>query len=251
LIRGVIGDPLVAGVSDNKKVMRDACIASLQMIVSHGKTTTTGTAAAGGGGGGENIAIPESTLLIALLPSISEAALNPVGRLELLSWLLSQLEMSSSSNLKFEWTELLRALVVAMQDKIAATRNLAEQIFCSLMSHGFISRNDVSKSFRDLPPATLRPLQSAVDRILSTPSSGSSNETPMATTLRANPPSPAKKEKEMDMSRVQKVGSTSRSTSAAVGGTTGSGGGDDARYFPLKKTTKVRRREEAGVLTSE
>lgn len=35
------------------------------------------------------------------------------------------------------------------------------------MLHGFISRNDVIKSFRDLPPATLRPLQSAVDRISS------------------------------------------------------------------------------------
>lgn len=40
------------------------------------------------------------------------------------------------------------------------------------MTHGFISRNDVIKSFRDLPPATLRPLQTAVDRIASIQSSG-------------------------------------------------------------------------------
>jgi hypothetical protein len=33
-LRSVVGDPLVAGVSDNKKVMRDACIASLQVISS-------------------------------------------------------------------------------------------------------------------------------------------------------------------------------------------------------------------------
>lgn len=231
LIRGVIGDPLVAGVSDNKKVMRDACIASLQMIVSNGKTTTVANT--------ENAVSPESTLLIALLPSISEAALNPVGRLELLGWLLSQLEMYSSSNLKFEWAELLRALVVAMQDKIAATRSLAEQIFCSLMSHGFISRNDVSKSFRDLPPATLRPLQSAVDRILSTPSSSSGNG--LNEGVRANPPSPTKKEKDIDMSRTQKLGSTNRLKSSDPVPNSAAGG-DDTKFFPLKKTMKVRQR---------
>lgn len=56
----------------------------------------------------------DPSVLISLLPSLSEAALNPVGRLELLTWLLSQLE-TPSLVLKYDWTELLRALVVAMQ----------------------------------------------------------------------------------------------------------------------------------------
>lgn len=56
----------------------------------------------------------DPAVLVSLLPSLSEAALNPVGRLELLTWLLSQLE-SPSLSLKYEWNELLRALVVAMQ----------------------------------------------------------------------------------------------------------------------------------------
>lgn len=146
------------------------------MIVNNGKTDNTS---------------PDSALLAALLPAISEAALNPVGRLELLGWLSIQLE-APSLVLRYEWAELLKALVVAMQDKIAATRTAAEQIFCSLMSRGFISRNDVSKSFRDLPPATLRPLQSAIDRILLV--------TPVAQgggDMKA-PSSPIKKEKELE-----------------------------------------------------
>jgi hypothetical protein len=199
-------------------------------------------------GKGEN-SPPDSAILVALLPSICEAALNPVGRLELLGWLLTQLE-TLVVVLKFEWTELLKALVISMQDRIAATRTLAEQIFCSLMSHGFITRNDVGKSFRDLAPATLRPLQTAVDRILAVQTevgrTGPGEGNPQ-------PSSPIKREKEMTTSREQiqiaqpKAGAAkselrgtmkSSSTAAPVSS------GDDSRYFPLKKTTKAKRYEE-------
>jgi hypothetical protein len=200
-------------------------------------------------GKGEN-SPPDSAILVALLPSICEAALNPVGRLELLGWLLTQLE-TLVVVLKFEWTELLKALVISMQDRIAATRTLAEQIFCSLMSHGFITRNDVGKSFRDLAPATLRPLQTAVDRILAVQTevgrTGPGEGNPQ-------PSSPIKREKEMTTSREQiqiaqpKAGAaksaelrgTMKSSSTAAPASSG----DDSRYFPLKKTTKAKRYEE-------
>lgn len=115
VLRAVVGDPLVAGVSDNKKVMRDACISSLQVIYQQNyriirlilkqMIVTLGK--------GENTPL-DPAVLIALLPSLSEAALNPIGRLELLSWLYNQLE-TPSLVLRYDWTELLRALVVAMQ----------------------------------------------------------------------------------------------------------------------------------------
>jgi hypothetical protein len=65
-------------------------------------------------GGKGDSSSPEASLLVALLPSITEAALNPVGRLELLGWLLSQLE-NPALVVRYEWMELLKALVVAMQ----------------------------------------------------------------------------------------------------------------------------------------
>ena len=64
-------------------------------------------------GKGEGTSL-DPTVLSALLPSLSEAALNPVGRLELLTWLLAQLEIPSLV-LRYDWTELLHALVAAMQ----------------------------------------------------------------------------------------------------------------------------------------
>ena len=59
----IISGPLLAGVADNKKSMRDATIAALQMVVMYGCQ-----------GDGTK---PDANLVGSLVPALAEAALNP------------------------------------------------------------------------------------------------------------------------------------------------------------------------------
>lgn len=81
-----------------------------------------------------------------------------------------QSHISGNANLKgavSEYGELVVSLVGVMQDKLASVRLLGEQAIASLLAKGYISKAIVDKAVRDLPPATLRGMQAAIDRIYS------------------------------------------------------------------------------------
>lgn len=143
----IIADPLLAGLADNKKGMRDAAVSALQMAVTLNK-------------GGEN-ALGEPSILAVLVTPICEALVNPVGRQELLEWALKQHEM-----LRGDVSELVVPLVLSLQDKTAAVRGVTEQLLMALSARSAVSRMSIEKATRDLPPAVKRTLTGTVDKIL-------------------------------------------------------------------------------------
>lgn len=142
-----IAGPLLGGLADNKKPMRDATVAALQMAVTLNKEN--GSA--------------EPSLLYVLVPAIGEAiATTPIGRQELLTWLGLHVD-----SLKGDCSELANPLVTAMQDKTAAVRTQAESLLTHLVSKALVSRTSLEKATRDLPPALLRTLQGPIERMMS------------------------------------------------------------------------------------
>eukprot|EP01042_Synura_sphagnicola_P027019 gene27019-34905_t len=106
----------------------------------------------------------DPTLLGVLVAPIGEALTNLVGRQELLTWFQSHCEELRAD--KGDYTEIAGPLVAALQDKTAAVRALAEQVTTTLLARALITKAAVEKASRDLPPATKRSLQAALDRML-------------------------------------------------------------------------------------
>jgi len=158
LLRAV-ASALVSTLGDNKPQMRLATVSSLQMMVTLGKDCTPGG----------TVQVPvDVSLLNVLVPPLGEMlGANPVGRLEIVTWLNLHADLikgvvSPTENIAVDLTV---PLVNAMQDKTAAVRSSAEQLLSSLMARSLISRSVLDKATRDLPPATKRSLQPSIDRM--------------------------------------------------------------------------------------
>jgi cytoskeleton-associated protein 5 len=138
---------LLGGLADSKKGVRDATIASLDIAVTQNKV-------------GKGNADP--SLFASLIGPVGEALVaTPNGRQELLAWMLEHVEV-----LKVDSSDLAVPLVIAMQDKTANVRLSAEQLLTILMSKSLVSRAVLDKATRDLPTATKRTLQPAIDRMM-------------------------------------------------------------------------------------
>jgi cytoskeleton-associated protein 5 len=230
----VLSGPLLAGVADNKKSMRDATLAALTMVVTQGIV--------------ENATRPDANLVGALVPALAEAAQNPVGRTELLSFFVTQVD--SDAVLKCDWTEVLTSLVSSLQDKTPTCRAAAEQLFCSLITKGYVSRPDAAKSFRDLSPAAMRSLQAVMDRIVSTTMEGAA----LAATLPSAPPpaaaveAPAKVARETvrpaKTERVKASKDPSSDDAPSAPAVQEVPDAPTSATFPLKKTSKAKRLDD-------
>jgi hypothetical protein len=98
---------------------------------------------------------------------VIEVLANPVGRQEILEWFLLHVE-----SLKGDWTEIAAPLVVTIQDKSAAVRQAGEQLLTALLAASLVSRVTLDKVTRDLPPATKRAMQAAIDRMMNAAGTG-------------------------------------------------------------------------------
>jgi hypothetical protein len=146
----LVGAGLMTGLADNKKPMRDASVSALQCAVTLNNTTSTDSGC-------------NPLLLNTLLPFVTEGLSNVVGRFEMLTWLLQHVEVIKVGD---DLVPLLGAMVLAMQDKTATVRALAEQVVTALMAKGYVSKIALEKATRDLPPAVKRAIQPAVDRMM-------------------------------------------------------------------------------------
>ena len=88
---------------------------------------------------------------------------NPVGRQELLAFLSLYAE---AFHPPIDCTDLPTPLVIAMQDKTAAVRSLAESLLGVLNSRALISKTALDKATRDLAPAAKRTLMPSVERMI-------------------------------------------------------------------------------------
>ncbi len=143
-----VGSALLACFSDSKKPMRDAALAALNAAITLRVDSGTNGVAA------------ESAMLTAILPNISEALTNPVGRLEVLGWL-----QPHASHLKADVGDLAIPLVSALQDKQAPVRAIAEALLAQFASQGCLSSAAFERATRDLSAATKRSFQSSLDHV--------------------------------------------------------------------------------------
>ena len=179
-LRPVAGG-LVGGLGDNKKPMRDATVAALNMAVSLNRYTTSG---ADGASSPPSSSVVEVGLLAVLIGPLCEALVaTAVGRQELLSFLLPLAAAEPLSCLRHpvDCTEMPAPLVLAMQDKTAAVRSLAEQLLGVLTARALVSRQSVEKATRDLAPAAKRTVMPSVERMLAAYGMAKKNGTTAAT----------------------------------------------------------------------
>jgi cytoskeleton-associated protein 5 len=161
----VMAPIMMLGLGDNKKAMRDATIVALHHAVTSQlqPEVSSPTAAAAP----LSVAKANSSMMSSLLPAVIEVLANPVGRQEILEWFLLHVE-----SLKGDWTEIASPLVITIQDKSAAVRQAGEQLLTALLAASLVSRTTLDKATRDLPPATKRAMQAAIDRMMSAAGTG-------------------------------------------------------------------------------
>ena len=87
-----------------------------------------------------------------------------VGRQELLTFLAGYAE---EFHAPVDCSELPGPLVLAMQDKTAGVRSLAEALLGVLNARGLISRLALDKATRDLAPAAKRTLMPSIEKMVS------------------------------------------------------------------------------------
>ena len=87
-----------------------------------------------------------------------------VGRQELLAFLSLYAE---AFHPPIDCSDLPTPLVIAMQDKTAAVRSLAESLLGVLNARALISKTALDKATRDLAPAAKRTLMPSVERMIS------------------------------------------------------------------------------------
>lgn len=160
----VVSSDLIGGLADNKNAMRNATIAAMQMAVTLNATP----------GEGADAPVANVSLLNILLAPLGEAlTTTPIGRMEILTWLLLHVD-----SIQIDCSDLTTPLVVAMQDKTAIVRGLAEQFLGNLVSKELISRDQLDKATRNLAPAALRTLQAPIEKMIQ-----SFNAKPLTTDL--------------------------------------------------------------------
>ena len=222
-----LASSLLGSIADNKKSMRDAVVSAMQMIVTLNKEGS----------------LADTNLLSTLLTTSVESLVNPVGREELLGFFMQHVE--SDIVLTADCSELAQSLVVSLQDKVAATRMLTEQLMTTMVTKGYLTRQAVEKSFRNLAPAVLRSLQAPKDRILAC---GSKNCDDNSTTEAVvEPVKMAPKQLSRSMSKSAASSKAVAVTSATANSTTSEGDNgtaSDNPFFPLKKTNKLKRLED-------
>lgn len=256
----VVANGLLAGTGENKKSMRDATVAALNVVVKSRPGANTETDV-------------DETVLMVLIGPIAEALINPVGRLELLEWLCFHENSRGLGSSQGDCDELVVPLVLAMQDKTAAVRSTAEKLILSLANRMVVSRSVVDKATRDLAPATMRMLQSVVTKVMgalgdssviSDKTSGNTITSSTRTSISRHSTSPmprqtrtADKDKDSSSSRSSAVNNTEASVTKISHASSSSGIESSSRNtdtmdtssstnsgWELKKTSKTRRLED-------
>jgi hypothetical protein len=160
---------LIGGFADGKKSMRDAVVSALDALVTMNK-------------GGKTA---DPVLMSPFIPAITEMLKNPVGRLELLSFIMNH-SYALKTDAVAEW---MVNLVVCLQDKTAAVRTLAEALLFEISSRALVTKPQLDRGFKDLSASTMRALQASHSKI--TTAYGTSRDGTPAVVQEFNEPPPA------------------------------------------------------------
>ncbi len=135
----LVAEALLSGAADNKKLMRDACIQSVECILTAGKGPA---------------------VVEALLPQLATALTRAVGRTELLQCLAKFLPLVSC-----DAAVLAAPLLDSLQDKTATARAAAETCLVPLLRSGVLKQQALNNGMRDLAPAVKRSLVAPLARV--------------------------------------------------------------------------------------
>ncbi|KAF0689123.1 Aste57867_19395 [Aphanomyces stellatus] len=136
----LVGNPLVVGVSDNKKTMQQACLDTLNKWVIHNDK-------------------PSAACFDSLLPFVAEALKNPVGRAELLGWTVAHTQAIEE---KLDLRCLVENTIDALQDKVTEAREKAQLLLVDVFKSA--GKEAVLAGCRDIVPAKMRTLKPIIDR---------------------------------------------------------------------------------------
>jgi hypothetical protein len=141
-----MGSAILEGLVDNKKQMREATVAALNLIISL-KADNADKA------------------LFSTITGLSQDALNnTIGRQEIIPWFLANKELFNG-----DCNELVPHFIGCLQDKVALVRSGTETCLAHLLSHGNITKSSVDRVVIDLAPAAKRAIQLVLDRLVVTP----------------------------------------------------------------------------------
>jgi hypothetical protein len=141
-----VASALIGGLGDIKKGMRDAVVSALDILVTQSK-------------GGKNA---DPLLMTPFIGPIAEVLKNPVGRLELLTWITNH-SYAIKSDLVAEWVV---PLVAGMQDKVAVVRTLSENLLVEISGRSLCAKSKIERGFQDLSPSVMRNLQASYTKII-------------------------------------------------------------------------------------
>jgi len=161
----LVVESLLAGVSDNKKVMSNACLEALTKCV----TFSDEVQVAG---------------MEAVLPFLSEPLMTKVNRFELLEWVAGRIGVVHG-----DCVPLVAPLLDAMNDKNVAARAKAEEVMIILGSKGRLTKQNLDYGTRDFNVATKKALAVPLQRIEA--SFGGRGHPPLLE-IKSAPTSPAK-----------------------------------------------------------
>lgn len=137
----ILGASLLGGVADNKKTMQAAAVEALHKWVRHNNQTSP--------------ACVES-----LLPAVSEALLNPVGRAELLGWAAEHLKNCD----KLDLSSLVAPTVQCLMDKSSEAREKAQSVLAEVIRS--VGKDTVlTTGCRDIKPAQMRTLRPLIQKV--------------------------------------------------------------------------------------
>ena len=143
-----VADELVAGIQDNKKVMRDKVIQALDQSILRGGAVAPGA-------------------LDALLPAVCTALHRSIGRFELLAWLASRVEEGALLSSKaVDSQSLLPPIMNCLSDKATETRCAANRCLSAFVAANLVGKDEIQRVIQDLAPSTKRTIQPAVDSAL-------------------------------------------------------------------------------------
>ncbi len=137
--------PILEGLVDNKKQMRDATIVALNLLVTFNSDQI------------------DKNMFSTVVSLCGDVLNNTTGRQEMIPWLLTHKDYFSG-----DWNDLVPHFIGCLQDKVALVRSGSEGCLNQLLARGNISKSTIDRMVMDMPPAGKRAIQGTLDRLGST-----------------------------------------------------------------------------------
>lgn len=156
---------ILLSLCDNKKTTREATIECLNLIIrkltgNQSENVSEVSSENGETEQNETSIKNEQIIFMIIFNNSHEIFQHVIGRHEFLIWLTDNLIYFHG-----DCNDLTESLLLTLQDKVTAVRNLGEKLLIHLLKKKHISKTNFEKHIRDLTVAVQRSIQNILDRI--------------------------------------------------------------------------------------